>query len=189
MNLLFIHELFCQISVNINDREKIFLTSCSKITYNLKSLIKLDLEYNLEEINDKCYIKNILMKEFTLENKIRELIENLIPESIIICPKYVKFISNNTNIKLFRNKEIIEKLVSYDCNYLAMKLMLNNNESIDNINKQFVRASEYGYLPIVKLFIEKGADIHAEDDMAIISASYMGHLSVVKSLIINRIGS
>ena len=34
MNLLFLPELFCQITINLNDKEKIFLTSSSKITYN-----------------------------------------------------------------------------------------------------------------------------------------------------------
>ena len=31
---LFLPELFYLISTNLNDKEKIFLTSCSKITYN-----------------------------------------------------------------------------------------------------------------------------------------------------------
>ena len=78
MNILSFPELFYLTSINLNDREKIFLTSCSKITYNLKSLIKLDLEYNLEEINDKWRAKNIIIKNFSLENKIKELIENSI---------------------------------------------------------------------------------------------------------------
>ena len=195
MNILILPELFYQISSNLNDKEKVFLTSCSKITYNLKSLIILDSEYNLE-INDRWRVKNIIIKEFTLESKIKELLENLIPEgcekvvltfgdpeSITVHPKYVKFISNNTNIKLFHNAEIIEKIVSYGCSYLAMKIMLNNNDSIDNINKQFIKASRYGYLPVVKLLIDLGANIHINDDSAIIWASSNGHLSIVELLI------
>ena len=135
MNIAIFPELFSLISTNLNDKEKIFLISCSKITYNLKSLIKLDLEYNLEEINDKWHAKNIIIKKFTLESKIRELIENLIPESIMVNSIYVKFISNNTNIKLFHNVEIVKKIILYGpgCSYLVTKIILNNREFIENL--------------------------------------------------------
>ena len=181
MNLLLLPELFYQISTNLNDKEKIFIVSCSIITYNLKSLIKLDSGYYSEEISNKWCVKNILINEFTLESK--KLIKDSIPESIIVKSKYVKFISNNTNIKLFHNKKIIEKIVFHECPYLAMKIMLNNNESIDNINKQFIKASKYGYLHIIKLLINLGADIRAQNNQAIIYASRGGHLPIVKLLI------
>ena len=65
--------------------------------HNFKSLLILDSEYNLEKINDKWYVKNILIKD-------------LIFESIVAKLKYVKCISNNTNIKLFYDKKIIKNL-------------------------------------------------------------------------------
>ena len=139
--ILFIPELFCLISTNLNDKEKIFLTSCSKMTHNFKSLLILDSKYYLEEINNKYRSKNIIIREFTLENKIKELLQNLIPKSIIAHSEYVKFISNNANIKLFHNEEIIRKIVSYGYSYLAMKIMLNNDESIRNINCSLIGAS------------------------------------------------
>ena len=45
-------ELFYQISTNLNDKEKVFLTLCSKTVHRWKSLIKLDLEYDLDKINN-----------------------------------------------------------------------------------------------------------------------------------------
>ena len=183
MDILSFPELFYLISASLNDKEKIFLTSCSKIIHNFKSLLILDSEYNLEEINDKWRAKNIIIKEFTLESKIKELLENLILESIIVNSEYTKFVSNNTNIKLFHSEEIIEKIISHECPYLAMKIMLNNNGTIDNINKQFIKASICGYLFVIKLLIKKGADIHFKDDMAIIYASRWGHLPIVELLI------
>ena len=182
MKTLVLPELFYQISISLNDKEKIFLTSCSKVTYSFKSLIKLDSEYDLE-INNKWHVKNILIKDFSLENKIKELTQNSIPESIEVNSKYVKFISDNTNIKLFYDEEIIGKIVLYECYYMAMKIMLNNNESIENINKQFIKASERGYLSIIKLLIELGADIHTGNDIAIVNASHGGNLPLVKLLI------
>ena len=89
----------------------------------------------MKEINGKWNVKNIIIKKFTPENKIKELIGDLIPESIVVNSKYVKFVSSNINIKLFLNKNIIKTLVSYKCSYLAMKIMLNNDESIGNIIK------------------------------------------------------
>ena len=183
MNPLFIPELFYQIATNLDDKEKIFLTSCSKVTHSFKSLLILDLAYNLEEINDKWHVKNIIIGEFSLENKIKELIKDLIPKSIVVNSKYVKFVSNNTNIKLFHNKKIIKKLISCEYPYLAMKIMLNNDESINNINEQLIEASRRGYSCIIKLLINLGADISIYDNRAIIAASHYGHLDTVKLLI------
>ena len=195
MSSLLFPELFYQISTNLNDREKIFLVSCSKITHNFKFLLILDSEYDLKEINDKWKVKNIIIKEFSLENKIKELIKDLIPkgnekvgtifedsELIMENSRYIKFVSNNINVKLFLDKDIIEKLISYNCSYLAMKIMLNNDGSSKNINKQFLRASRKSYSDIVKLLIGLGADIHAQNQ-AVIDASWQGSLSMVKLLI------
>jgi len=44
-------------------------------------------------------------------------------------------------------------------------------------------ASENNHLEIVKYVIEKGADIHAENDSALCRASYHDHLEIVKLLI------
>ena len=182
MNPLALPELFCQVSTYLDDKEKIFLASCSKITCNLKSLLILDSEYDFKEINNKCLARSIFIKEFSPENKIKELIKNSISESIIVYSSYIRFISNNTNVKLFYNEEIIKKIVSYECNDMAMKIMLNNNRSIKNINKQFIKASKCGYLSIVKLLIELGADIHTQNNKAIFLASVYEHSPVIKLL-------
>ena len=187
MSQLFFPELFCQIVINLNDKEKIFLTSCSKILHNSKSLFILDSEYNLEEINNKWRVKNILIKNFSLKNKIKKLIRDLITESITVNSEYVRFISHNVNIKLFHNEEIIKKIVRCGNSYLAMKIMLNNNGSIDNLNRQFQRSARCGYLAVVKLLINLGADIHSNNDIAIITASYGGYLDIVKLLIELRV--
>ena len=48
MNQLLIPELFFLITINLSDKEKIFLTSCSKNILNYKLLLKFDKKYNLE---------------------------------------------------------------------------------------------------------------------------------------------
>ena len=152
-----------------------------------KSLLILDSEYNLEEINDEFHTKNILIKDFSLENKIKELIKNLVPESIVVNSKYVNFISNNTNIRLFHDEEIIKKLVSYEFSYLAMKIMLNNDESVNNINKQLIIASLLGYSSIVKLLLDRVTNVSARNNEALIWALKNGHISnenIIKKLIL-----
>jgi len=52
-------------------------------------------------------------------------------------------------------------------------------------NTALVKASEKGYLPIVKYLITKGADVHMNDDEAFIIASSSGHLSIVQYLVEN----
>ena len=186
MNILTFPELFCLISTNLNDKEKIFLTSCSKIMHNFKSLVILNSEYSLEEIDDRWHAKNIFIKDFSSENKIKKLIKDLIPESIIVNSKRIKFISNNTNIKLFHNEEIIFQLISYEYSlYLTMKILLNDDgpqklkqlfiplhESANSINKQFPKAPHYDYPFIVKLLIDLGVDIPVNDNEAIITVSW-----------------
>ena len=124
MNILTLPELFCLVLTNLSDKEKIYLTSCSKVTYNSKFLLILDSEYDLKEIIDKYHAKNIIIKEFSLKNKIKELIKDLIPESVVINSKYVKFISNNMNIKLFCSKKIIEQLASYGHHFIYYRYIL-----------------------------------------------------------------
>ena len=122
MNLLLIPELFYLISTNLNDKEKIFLTSCSKITFNMQSLIRLDLEYDLKEINGKLFgVKNIIIKDFSLDTEIEELLKNLIPESIVAHSEYAKFVSNNTNVKVIGNFNV-GKIILYGYSYLLMKI-------------------------------------------------------------------
>ena len=110
MNLLIIPELFCFVSTNLSDKKKIFLISCSKIIYNYKLLLKLNQEYNLKNIYNKWYIsctKKIIIDIYpeSHEEKIKELLKNLISESIIIKLTYVNFISSDINVKLIADKK------------------------------------------------------------------------------------
>ena len=192
MNLLILPELFHLISTNLNDKDKIFFTSCSKFTYKYKSLIKLDLEYDLEDIYDKEYVfnaKNISIKKFVTNKlfveKINSLIKNHNPESITIYSTYMKWVSNGINIKLFFIEffKILIRTIAKVSEHMAVKIMLKNDESIENINNRFVKSSKNNYLQMVKLLIKKGANIHWEQDKALIQASRNGHLQMVKLLI------
>ena len=205
MNLLLIPELFFLTATNLSDKEKVFLASCSKIIYNYKSLLKFEQEYNLREIyNGWCITctKNIIINEFCEphEEIIKKLLKNLNKQSVIANYPYVNFCSLDINIKLFYNRKIIQIIISYGYHYLAMKMMLNNNgpqklkqlfrplrESIVNINYQFINASRYGYLEVIKLLIEKGANIRTQNNQAIIEASEHGHLEIIDLLIKNGI--
>ena len=150
----------------------------------------MDSEYNLEEINNKWRVKNIFIENFSLGTKINELIKDLISESIVVNSNevnlnYVRFISNNTNIKLFYYDESVFR--ESKCPYLMMKIMLNNDDSIENINEQLMKSSKCGYLEVIKLLIESGADIKYQNNNAIINASSKGHLNVFPIIRLCRI--
>ena len=51
-----------------------------------------------------------------------------------------------------------------------------------NKENSLIKFSDLGLTKAVKLLIDKGADIHVEDDYALRWASYDGHLEVVKYL-------
>ena len=65
-----------------------------------------------------------------------------------------------------------------------VEIMVNKNMRIkDNYRTRWVK---YGHPEIVKFLINRGADIHAENDYAVRYASYRGYLDVVKYLVENK---
>jgi ankyrin repeat protein len=54
-----------------------------------------------------------------------------------------------------------------------------------NLNDELIVASKYGHLEVVKFLVEKGANIHADNNLALRCASKYGHLEIVKFLVKN----
>src|SRR3990172_8474336 len=69
--------------------------------------------------------------------------------------------------------------------YLSLvKEVLDRGADIHAENDQALRwAAEKGYLDVVKLLLDRGADIHAENDYALRLAAEYGQLDVVKLLL------
>lgn len=185
---LTIHELFFSITQNLSDKEKISLMSCSKNLYDFRFLLKFNLSYSLDIIyNCWCMpnIKNIIIDKFiespTYKIKFAELMENY--SSIITNHIYMKWISNGVKITFFYNIKYIEMAVYHQVHYMAMKMIIKNDYSIENLNEKFIDSLEMGYMEVAKLFISIGADIHTQNDSAIIWASSMGDLHMVQLLI------
>lgn len=53
----------------------------------------------------------------------------------------------------------------------------------NELNDGLIWASGNGYLELVRLLLERGADVHAYNDLALRWASRMGHLDIVKLLL------
>lgn len=51
-----------------------------------------------------------------------------------------------------------------------------------------IDAAREGNLPEVQRLVNEGADIHAQDDRALIAAAWNGHLSVVEFLVDHEAG-
>ena len=186
-------ELFVLISSNLSDKEKIYLLCCSKIIYNYKSLLKFDSTYYLDHIYDRWIIFNmrkIIIDKFYFREEIRKLMHDAIPESIIIKSNYMTWFVNNINTKiklLFSNEdEIIQIAYSNQSYHMAMRIMLKGDYSLENINRALVNSSKKGYLEIIKILLNKGANVHYERNNALIWASLRGYLDIVKLLIDNH---
>lgn len=52
-----------------------------------------------------------------------------------------------------------------------------------SIDEDFINAAENGYLKTARYLISLGADIHAQENQALIYAAKEGHLSMVKYLV------
>ena len=118
------------------------------ISRHMKNEVDNYLRLYPEELNNQYemsndYLDNISEIKIHMKNK-----------------NYEKILSyGNFNYK-FINEEIIEECPSH-----VLKYIINNCSNLE--------ASYYGYSNIVKLLIELGADIHAQDDQVIINASCM----------------
>jgi len=85
------------------------------------------------------------------------------------------------------------KMVKDEIKFRANKIILKDKYLLSdietqkkfnlNVNGTFQWASENGHLEVVKLLVEKGADIHADNDNALRWASKNGHLEVVEFLV------
>ena len=153
-------ELFCIVSSHLSDKEKISFTSCSKIFYNYKSLLKFNSTYNLSKIYDKWCVSNIkfmridkFVESNFFEEKFKEIIRNNIPESIILDKNLIRLISPKTKITLQINKDLTKKLISLECEIIALIILLKNNNSIENMINVLIKSVRKGYLEIVRLLI------------------------------------
>lgn len=80
-------------------------------------------------------------------------------------------------------QDILEKVISHG-NLELVKFLVEKGIDIHYEDDAPVRyASEDGYVDIVKYLVEQGADIHALDDFALRFASERGHLDVVEYLV------
>ena len=84
---------------------------------------------------------------------------------------------------LLGKKDVIKKYLPSE-HYLPFIDLLNNQEiSKDILNNMLVEMSKEGNILGIKYFEQLGANIHADNDYALIWASRYGHLEVVKYLI------
>jgi FOG: Ankyrin repeat len=79
-----------------------------------------------------------------------------------------------------------EKKIIYACSdgcWNVIHNILRNKDMRNVLNESLFMASQNGHLEVVEYLVEKGADIHTEDDEALCWASTNDHLEVVKYLV------
>uniref|UniRef100_A0A6G6AB27 Ankyrin repeat-containing protein n=1 Tax=Borely moumouvirus TaxID=2712067 RepID=A0A6G6AB27_9VIRU len=95
----------------------------------------------------------------------------------------IKYIINNgTDISMYT--QTLKRSIA--CGKLeVIKYLVENYVSIKKIDNALLQACFRGFLDIVQYLVDCGANIHAKNNWAIISASEFGHLEVVKYLVKN----
>jgi ankyrin repeat protein len=90
-----------------------------------------------------------------------------------------------TYILLILKMSLIKAVSENDLNLVIQLLEYGLPESY-NLNDLLIDASKYGHIEIVKLLLEKGANINhknCKNYTALIQASYNGHIEIVKLLL------
>lgn len=93
----------------------------------------------------------------------------------------IKYLVEHGAIKNNDKYDIVLESCKMNNNFEITKYLIEKGFPINN--KAIIMASSSGYLNIVKLLIENGADVHVENNMAVRKASFCGKLDVVKYLV------
>jgi len=131
----------------------------------------------------------------------RHSIGDLIENKYLVLASYLKLVDNKELYVVYdfqtkQKQEYWRDKINYNwyCFCWAteyehlevVKFLVENGANIHaNNDLALCWAAENGYLEIVKYLVENGANIHANNDCALRWAAYKGHLEVVKYLIEN----
>ena len=127
------------------------------------------LSYNYNNFN---YYKDTLLKESIL-NFDNETLKKLIKEINI---------NNSDDLILYKGLDLICRTGDYK--KLLILMELNPILNLDNCNLLTI-ASKFGHIKIVKYFLDKGMNIHGNEDKALRFTCRHNHIKMVKFLIKN----
>ena len=119
-----------------------------------------------------------------LLNKSSEM-EKYLPDEDYLRPIYLAFISMINSDKI--DQDILNKMLiemARQGNMKGIKYLENSGADIHAENEDALILTSYsGHLEAVKYSVEQGADVHAQGDLALRWASEYGHLEIVKYLV------
>ena len=181
-----IGEIFAHIISYLPDKAKVLLLFCSKTFNNNRELLKFESNYDFHQVrNQWCfpYIKNIFINgsincpDFELE--IIKFIEKSSLDPTLINPTHIELILGGNKINLHYSSHLFHQLIirkHYDIVIKILSIITNKNEIL-------LESCKNGHLGVAKLLINRGANIHAQNNRAIILASSCGYFSIVELLI------
>ena len=95
----------------------------------------------------------------------------------------VKWLLKNKAVVHIQNDKSLG-IAAYNDHLEIVKILLENAD-ISILNTALIVVCKYGFLKIIKLLIDKGADIHANNDMVLRTAVGSGYLELVQLLLDN----
>ena len=94
----------------------------------------------------------------------------------------MKFLRRGSRFSEKETSSALIKALRYNQLFLV-RLLIEQGADAPTMNDALKWASENGHLSVVERLLEKGANIHAGYDAALIVAAGAGHLSVVERLL------
>ena len=94
-----------------------------------------------------------------------------------------KALAKGADIHAWRDNVLVE--AAHRGHLEVVKYLLERDGEKANVHASedaLPRAAVYGYVEIVKYLLEKGADVHADNDLALAGAAYHGLMDIVKVL-------
>ena len=195
-----ISEIFVQITNYLSDKDKIVVLFLSKTFNDNKELLKFESTYDFRQIYGKwCLpsIKNVFINgtiahfdlklglelELELGLGISKFIDRSTIDPTLLNPTHIELTLCGNKIN-FHYTPYLLSLLDLLClfrieNHDVVKKIIS---IIANKDEMLIDSCGAGYSKVAKLLMDAGADVHSQNDKAIIEASSYGHLHIIKLL-------
>ncbi len=140
-------------------------------------------DYTNKKVCDETFFRNLVYNRYPATIRYKDSVKVRDWKNFYLSViYYIDKLQKDYNFNYNEKKK--EKDLSPELEYLSRKLVPSGLKY--NKDKGLRWASANGHLAVVKYLVERGADIHTDNNIALSFASENGHLPVVKYLVKNK---